>query len=104
MGTHRNNNNNNDDRNHDYKSSNDEYHNYNDNHDNSNDYNNVSDSSTPWQNRKWSHALSPLSTSAIRRLADLVVDETVFKAHLEGILVPRVPGTKGHDRVKAFII
>ena len=62
-----------------------------------------SSSSSSWENRKWSHALTPMSGAGLSRVAALN-DETMMKAFLDGILVPRIPGTRGHERVKAFIV
>jgi hypothetical protein len=44
--------------------------------------------------------VSALDDASTRHFADGLADETDFKAHLDNILVPRVPGSQGNVDVR----
>ncbi|GIY06495.1 glutaminyl-peptide cyclotransferase [Caerostris darwini] len=53
--------------------------------------------------KKWPHTLSRLQDSDIKILATLGSDYEDFNRTVDTILIPRVPGTEGHEKVRKYI-
>ena len=60
-----------------------------------------------WKDMKMFHFFNTKKISASRDLsylADQLSDEEDFMHHLKRILIPRVPGSRGHRRVREYIV
>jgi glutaminyl-peptide cyclotransferase len=63
-------------------------------------------SATNWVSQKYSHRSRAISVEELKELTTppQLRDGVTFESILDSILIPRVPGTPNHEKVKQFII
>ncbi|XP_013782600.1 glutaminyl-peptide cyclotransferase-like [Limulus polyphemus] len=58
-----------------------------------------------WSEKKWHHESEILSRAAVHTLTlTNPIQYAVFNSTLDVLLTPRVPGTRGHENVRKFIV
>jgi glutaminyl-peptide cyclotransferase len=55
-----------------------------------------------WASKKYTHKFKSLNNSQMEKIAART-NEALLRSYIDSIMIPRIPGTPGHERVQAFI-